>query len=122
MLHRKLKFVVRCFCISQRFANILTCILESPQVWEAKVFEFYQEQGSQEPTEVRRGQESYDAPNLRRRFFEEVDEYLERDYYDNIYLHKEVMTDSVKVLPCMAYCLYYKWLVLKQLYLLRDYS
>ena len=49
----------------------------------------------QEPTAVRRGQESYDAQNLRRRFFEEVDRYNERDYYDNIYLHKEVIINTL---------------------------
>ena len=55
------------------------------------MFEYYQEESSQEPNEVRRGQESYDAPNLRRRFFEEADSFNERDYYDNIYLHEEVV-------------------------------
>ena len=62
----------------------------SPPAWEARVFAFYQEGSSQEPTEVVRGQESYDAANQRRRFFEEADHFSERDYYDNIYLHKEV--------------------------------
>lgn len=76
-------------CFSTNYSDV-DFVLESPQVWEARVFEFYQEGSSQEPTTVIRGQESYDAPNLRRRFFEEADRYNERDYYDNIYLHKEV--------------------------------
>lgn len=54
------------------------------------MFEYFQEGNSQAPSEVIRGQESYDAPNLRRRFFEEADTSNEREYYDNIYLHKEV--------------------------------
>ena len=89
------------FNINHRDCKSTVFALESPQVWEAKVFEYYQEASSQEPSTVRRGQESYDAPNLRRRFFEEVDSSNERDYYDNIYLHKEVtcfITSALKLL------------------------
>ena len=88
MGHRELNFAV------SLLLNILKCVdfvLVSPQAWEAKVFEFVQEGSSQGPTEVISGQESYDAQNLRRRFFEEADRGLERDYYNNILLYgKEV--------------------------------
>ena len=73
--------------------------LVSPPVWEARVFEYFQEGSSQEPSEVIRGQESYDALNLRRRFFEEADTYNERDYYDNIYLHEEVICFVIQAVP-----------------------
>lgn len=63
----------------------------SPQVWEARIFEYVQDENSQEPNVVIRGLESYDAPNLRRRFFEEEVTFTGRDDYDNIYLHKEVL-------------------------------
>ena len=94
MVHRGLNFAVNCLVQARNLQNLFRFALVSPQVWEARVFEYYQEEGSQEPTEVRRGQESYDAPNLRRRFFEEADHFDERDYYDNIYLHKEVTIAS----------------------------
>lgn len=72
------------------FTKYVDLILVSPQVWEANVFEYVQDEGSQMPNEVRRGRESYDAQNLRWRFLEEVESFDERDYYDNIFLHKEV--------------------------------
>ena len=45
---------------------------------------------NQEPSAIRRGKESYDAQNLRRRFIEEIDTSTDRDYYDELYLHEEV--------------------------------
>ena len=61
----------------------------SPQIWESNIFTYYQGE-NQEPSAVRRGKESYDSQNLRRRFIEEIDTSTDREYYDELYLHKEV--------------------------------
>ena len=64
--------------------------LVSPQLWESNVFTYYQGE-NQEPSAVRRGKFSYDAQNLRRRFIEEIDtSRTDREYYDELYLYKEV--------------------------------
>lgn len=101
MRHPRLNFAVSYFNTNHRDRKSTVFVLASPPVWEARVFEYDQQGSSQGPTTVRRGQESYDAPNLRRRFFEEVDSSNERDYYDNIFLHKEVtcfITSALKLL------------------------
>ena len=65
-------------------------LLDSPETWEANIFTYYQGENEQ-PVAIRRGKESYDAPNERRRFIEEFDfPQNDRDYYDELYLHKEV--------------------------------
>lgn len=62
----------------------------SPQVWESNIFTYYQGE-NEEPSAIRRGKESYDAQNLRRRYIEEIDTLrTDRDYYDELYLYKEV--------------------------------
>ena len=66
--------------------------LVTPEEWEAQLFTIYfQGTGNVEPSAIRRGKESYDAVNERRRFIEEFDtSYTDRYYYDELYLHKEV--------------------------------
>ena len=61
----------------------------APTQWEGRIFEFI---GTSEAeiTQFRIGKESYDAINLRRRYIEEQMESRERDYYDELFLHKEV--------------------------------
>ncbi|XP_065919767.1 mammalian ependymin-related protein 1-like [Dysidea avara] len=62
----------------------------TPQQWESQIFSFYSTSESTEPTAIRRGKESYDATNFRRRFIEELDtSRTDRNYYDELYLHKE---------------------------------
>ena len=69
--------------------------LVSPEVWEASIFTYYQGE-NEEPSAIRRGKESYDAPNERRRFIEEIDtSRTDRNYYDELYLHKEVCMRSI---------------------------
>ena len=64
--------------------------LDSPETWEANIFTYYQGENG-EPSTIRRGKESYDAPNERRRFIEEYDtSRMDREYYDELFLHKEV--------------------------------
>ena len=63
----------------------------SPQQWEGLIFEFYGVDESSAPTAIRFGKESYDASELRRRFTEELDSSrTDREYYDELFLHKEV--------------------------------
>jgi len=61
----------------------------APAQWEGNIFELI---GTSEAeiTQYRIGKESYDATNLRRRYIEEQMESRERDYYDYLFLHKEV--------------------------------
>lgn len=62
----------------------------SPKAWTANIFTYYQGEND-EPSAIRRGQETYDAANERRRFIEEYDtSRTDRNYYDELYLHKEV--------------------------------
>lgn len=64
--------------------------LVTPETWEANIFTYYQGENDQ-PSAIRRGKESYDAPNERRRFIEEIDtSQTDRYYYDELFLHKEV--------------------------------
>ena len=80
----------------------------SPQTWEANIFTYYQGE-NEEPSAIRRGKESYDAPNERRRFIEEIDtSQNERYYYDELYLHKEVCRVAITILleqsiTCITY-------------------
>jgi len=63
----------------------------APPQWEGQIFIFYSTSESSEPTAIRRGKESYDAVNFRRRFIEEFDtSRTDRNYYDELFLHKEV--------------------------------
>lgn len=69
--------------------------LVSPQLWESNIFTYYQGE-NQQPSAVRRGKESYDAQNLRRRFIEEFDtSRTDREYYDELFLYKEVTYNHV---------------------------
>ena len=60
----------------------------APTQWEGLIFE-YIGTSEAEITEFRIGKESYDAINLRRRYIEEQLS-REREYYDYLFLHKEV--------------------------------
>lgn len=72
--------------------NVYYWFAVSPPVWESNIFTYYQGE-NEEPSAVRRGKESYDAPNIRRRFIEEIDtSRTDRNFYDELYLHKEVST------------------------------
>ena len=72
----------------------------SPQTWEADIFTYYQGE-NEEPSAIRRGKESYDAPNERRRFIEEYDtSRTDRNYYDELYLHKDVSEYSYSYRRC----------------------
>ena len=56
----------------------------SPATWEARVLRV-------DPSKAfdSLGKFSYDAPNMRTRFIEEVDESQERSFYDELFLFKE---------------------------------
>ena len=72
-------------------------LLVSPQIWESNIFTYYEGE-NQEPIAVRRGKESYDAQNLRRRFIEEIDtSRTDRNYYDELYLYKEVTSYKISM-------------------------
>lgn len=91
--------------IAEITERLICNFLVSPQVWESNIFIYYQGE-NQEPIEVRRGKFSYDAQNLRRRFIEEIDtSRTERDYYDELYLYKEVYWKIVLInIPAWQYC------------------
>ena len=79
----------------------------SPQAWEANIFTYYQGENDQ-PSAIRRGKESYDAPNERRRFIEEYDtSRTDRNYYDELFLHKEVRETALMIGPHISSHLYY---------------
>ena len=72
-------------------------LLVSPKIWESNIFTYYQGE-NQEPSAVRRGKESYDAQNLRCRFIEEIDtSRTDRNYYDELYLYKEVTSYKISM-------------------------
>lgn len=90
----------------QTYAIIYICNFPvSPQAWEANIFTYYQGENDQ-PSAIRSGKESYDAPNERRRFIEEYDtSRTDRNYYDELFLHKEVRETAIIIAPHIYTCI-----------------
>ena len=63
LLHPRRRDVVRYLLKPKRF--YISNLLDSPGAWEANIFTYYQGE-SGEPSTIRRGKETYDAPNDRR--------------------------------------------------------
>ena len=70
----------------------------SPPQWEGLLFEYVSRDESSVPTTIHIGKESYDATEQRRRFAEEIDVSRSyKEYYDQLYLYKEVIWESASV-------------------------